>query len=375
MEYDYFVGLVTQMFDLDPVYYLPCSSPQLSQLSCTVDHSVVTVTALGSHSGTGSVTIVVNNVVNPFVGKTRYLQVVHVNEDGECVAAQQQFAIVELAAAPMKIDLRSVTATSQTRGQVTDLTFRLYLSATLTYTSVLQVTFPAEFDLVDPSYMCESGVLDMTKPLATRTVEGWTAIGNCQTDGNSVVLPGSAGGRVFTGQQVLFVTVFNVTSPMWGWKRVSLSYGTDFDVWDQDVWPLYDFWTSKFTVSLHSSQSTLSRSYANLNSAYLGFSRLARPLYASGDTEPYVLTAGTQSQDLNITTSGKQNPCEAKSLLILPVEGSAINVTSRVDNFTIVQGRWSARYRISAGQGVPKGVYKVAWNVTETLQSGVSTVQ
>jgi hypothetical protein len=134
----------------------------------------------------------------------------------------------------------------------------------------LKVLFPKEYDLWmcdgKESYTCDSTYFEDADSIRnTRAVtiantndgsnqgfstdmstqKTWNPATSCNTDKNMITLTAPTTGLALKDTDIVTWTIKGVGNPEWGQSRPTSTLW-DFDATDTDVWPVYDFWTSKF---------------------------------------------------------------------------------------------------------------------------------
>ena len=88
----------------------------------------------------------------------------------------------------------------------------------------------------------------------------------------------------FTSDNLITWTIQGIGNPQWAESRTAERYW-DFDATDKDVWPLYNYWASKYSLFVYNKSSTSKlydrRSYHNLNAAYVGLDYAYRTLHVN----------------------------------------------------------------------------------------------
>lgn len=384
-DFDPFLGEATK--SATGVYQLPCSSPQLPFLNCTASHSLLRFTVGAFWPADSQLNFTFFNIRNPYVSRTGQFAVWHLDEDLKCVSAALNVGFLELLSAPGKLDIRSVEMSNRDRGKPTNATIQLYLYGNVTANSSLRLRFPLNYDLTQSNYTCNLSTVDTSLPVSLRIPLFLESVTSCQAANSTLTLSLGPSSRIYTSQLLVSLTIFNLSSPLWGWPRVALAPGRDFDAWDFETFQKSSFWTPKLSIELLApSREVLACSYAQLHAGYSGFTAPGRVILINGATlglldRPIEVSPGTQTPDLLLSTASSQQPCEAKRLLLTPQvspltpDQGQISFTSKYDQFTLFQGFWSASFRISAGKSVLPGEYIVDWKVEETVQSGLNTAQ
>ena len=384
-DFDYFLGEATK--SVTGSYQLPCSSPHLPSLNCTAGHSMLRFTVSTPWPAHTPLEVTFFGLRNPYVSRTGLFAVWHLDAELKCVAAVLNVAFLELRSAPGKVDFRSVEMSNRDRGELANATFRLYLYGNVTANSTLRIRFPLNYDLNQANYTCNVSIVDTSQALSLQLPLLLESVTSCQTANSTLTLSLGPTSRLYTSQLLVSLTIFNLSNPLWGWPRVALAPGRDFDAWDFVTFPKTSFWAQKLSVELVApSREVLACSYAQLHAGYSGFNAPGRTILVNGATlglldRPIEVSPGTQTRDLLLSTASPSQPCEAKRLILtaqvsaLTPDQGQLSFTSQFHQFTLAQGFWSAAFRISAGKSVLPGEYVVDWKVEETVQSGVSAAQ
>ena len=393
-QYDYFLGDALHWFSSEPfTYYLDCTCSQLGTAWCTVDHNIVVVSGNLAFTGGTQIAITLNGVRNPSVGETSSFQLYHVDSSGSFISINQSFGSVTTVALAENMSIRSVEVTNNRLFRTADYTWRVYVVDTMFLDSQLQVHFPPEYDLEKldqrSSYACQSVYTD-TSPGVYNSSLTWNSASSCAALRNTISLPPPATQLSFSAAQILKFTVQQVGNPQYAQSRKSQGIGMDLEVTDGQLWPLYPYWVSKFTLFVYrtgaASLKYTARSYPNMNAAYAGFYQANRPLLVNNyipqsKSNRIVVYPGTQTPDLYITTSSPSQPLAAKQIVFSPAtstrtpDGGRLKYTSAVDKWTLLQSAYSVQFRVAAGIDLPKGLYYIQWSNNETKQTGRTEVQ
>ena len=193
--------------------------------------------------------------------------------------------------------------------------------------------------------------------------------------------------REFGEKVMVNVSICGVDNPLWGWKRMSLGDGRDFDAWDFSVFPVTSYWSPSFSLSISNPAGEITAAtYPNINRGYTGYLPTGRSVIINdvtlGMREKRVeVRVGTMSGDVRIETEGEMKPCQAKKLVLSPQtspltpDNGNLRYTSLPSNFTLSQSFHSTSFRIGASISTPPGEYILTWTLQETLQTGVETRQ
>ena len=176
----------------------------------------------------------------------------------------------------------------------------------------------------------------------------------------------------------------SVSNPQWAEDR-NPEANWDFDKTDSDIWTLYNYWVNKFEFFVYdkttSSHQYTSRSYGMLNSAYIGLSYVSRELFVNNydpqnKSNRIIVYAGTQTQDIKITTSGEDAPMAARKVELNPYtnprtsDADGLSYSSRLHSFNFMQADLEIWFRVGASIDMAKGLYYINWNMNEQHQEG-----
>jgi len=390
-DYDPYIGKATETLSQEPGnFYLPCASVQLgASLNCRIDHWTMVLSGFTAGTAPLAVSLQVDQVINPAAAVvTGSFRLLHFDGNSTLVEYLNALGTVKPTALPAGlIDVRTVASTAQDLFSSGDYTFELYVADTLSTTSLLQVLFPPQYALnlqdKKDSYTCNTTFVDETT--TTRLPQTWNNAPSCSISQNTISLPAPTLSKDLTKGQLLSLVVNSVTTPQYGLMRTATSPLWDFDVQDRSVYMLSSWWTSKFEFFIYNSASAglqyTSKSHFNLNSAYLGFMQPQRPIfvnnYSPADNSNRILVwPGTQTDLLTISTVNSTFPMSANKLVLAPTvnsktpDGGRIKFTSVKDNFVMLFGDQTIHFRVSADIAIPKGLYYISWQSTETYQNG-----
>ena len=390
-QYDYLVGDVRQYFTNEPnIYYLNCSSAELGRTWCAADHRRVilkgsNVIALDNSTNMTSISFTLDGVVNPGPGPTGQFQLYHLDTNGNYKAVNQKLTTATITALATNLDVRALKQSDRRLFKPSNFVWSLILADTLTAASLLKTLFPAEFDLKGSSYSCISTWSDQTSALA----KNWNAALQCPTAGNWVWLPPPSAAITFTSTAQVSWSIEGVPNPQWGRNRTALNPTQDFEVTDPVLWPLDPQWSGKFQFFVYQNSSTnfySSRSYDNLHAGYASFQQPNRALWVNfydpfSKSNRIVVSAGSQTTDLLISTADSNQPLAAKMIEFSPATSTStpdsgkLTYTSTSTNWKLSQGKWSIPFRIGAAIDMSKGLFYIDWTITETKEAGRSENQ
>lgn len=393
-EFDYFVGDANALYsDESSTYYLDCSS-SLGKTQCTVDHNIVVITGDEEIELDTIITITIQNVLNPYILKgstSSQFQVYHYNTvDSVARAGLQEFGtIITSEAISNNVRIKSITVNSHSLFSTAIYEFAFYLSNTLTIQDKIYIKFPRQYQLemsVKSSVTCSATIQKVDD-----TEKVWFKSSSCSVENNWVIIDLSEVDYLeFTGEEVLRLKLTNFVTPQWGYVRTEDLYIQDweFDVKDSTTFGGYDYWTDKFIIYIYSGNSDnfISKSYPETYSGYLGFDDFGRKILVNAfepklEENAIKVYAGTQSEDIYITTEDESMPCAAKSIVYsysiyhFNSDGSTssnVILTSVSDKFKMYENAKSIVFRVSAPKSALKGLYYISWTKAETWQSGVA---
>lgn len=395
-DFDPYVGQAIETLSEEPGnFYLPCSSAQLGpSLSCRIDHWTLVINGFVASAAPLAVTLQVEQVINPAAAvATGAFRMQHFDGNNTLVEYLNALGTVKPTALPAGlIDVRSVSVSSQNLRGRGDYTFDLYVADTFTTSSRLQVLFPPQFSLSlqdkKDSYSCNSTFVDETA--TSRIAQVWNSDSSCTASLNTISLTAPSTSKDFTKGQLISLTVSEVATPEYGLPRVAMNPTWDFDVQDREVYTVNSWWVDKFTLFVYNGASSAmqytSKSYAGLNSAYLGFMQPLRSLsvnnYNPADGKNRVVVwPGTQTDLLPISTVNSTFPMSARMLVFTYTinsktpDGGRLKLSSVKDSFVMLFSEQTIYFRVAADIATPRGLYYVSWQVTETSQNGTFTNQ
>jgi hypothetical protein len=395
-DFDYFVGNAQALYsEEESTFYLECSSSQGDTL-CTVDHNMVVITVTRDADAETPITITLYDVANPSIatGKTsERFQVFQYDTITKLVkAGSQDFGTISTSAElPTNLQLKSVTTDIHTLFEDANYEFTFYLSSTfeLIEDHSIYIEFPIQYQLTMEG-------LSLVKCSGTIQEDGkdeveWFKSGSCRIKSNYLVLKiSSTNTREFLGTELIKIKVIDFPNPQWGYRRTSNTNTQDweYDVKDNSSFGGYDYWTAKFFIYVYSeiAKDFIMKSYPESYAGYLGYDNLGKELFVN-DFKPeswenrIVVYAGTQSEDIYITTESERLPCAAKSLVFsyslyyYKTQGSSstnVKLSSVLDKQTMFNGSSSIAIRVSAPIEAKKGFYYIKWVKSETMHSGVT---
>jgi len=386
-EYDYYLGDAEMTFQSDTgTYYLPCSCPGLSASTCAIDHRVLVI-AFDSVVPAGTlVTVYVSNVKNPIVTQTGYFRLYLVDSVGNALAASPTFAQVTLTAPAALLDIRSAQAMNPVLYSASDYGFRVYIYQAITANHEVRLQFPPEYALWRVSSLaCSTTWVDDTTATTNRLPQVWNNNGACSVAGNTAILGPPGSSITFSVNSIVYFNYTAVVNPEYGRTRTAYQGSLwDFEVYDTAVWPVYPYWTRKFAFFVYDKPNKVytSRSYANLNAAYIGLTAAHKQIginsyQANSKNNRIQVWAGSQSTDLQVSTQSLLYPCQSQSLTFTPsLSGNAtisalITFSSIWHQFIMFQDDVRINFRVAVAGSTPKGLYYVQWKVEEIKQTGV----
>lgn len=257
-------------------YYLNCSTTAMTTAWCWVDKWTVYVSGSTSVEAGSSIDITLNYVKNPAAGvltQKFFMAIKDANNLYTYADSDFETGAATIAAVPAGVITlaRVMTSNHNLFGDNATYDFDFYLAGNLGATEQIKFKFPMSYDLYlndgDSEYTCSTSSVE-----SDGTSNDWCT--NCGTSctamGNYVAL--SAKAYTITSAERFNFEVQGVGNPESAFSRTSTSLW-DFDDSDADLNMEYDSYTEKFTVFTwdSSAKNIVSRSYGNLDSAYVGF--------------------------------------------------------------------------------------------------------
>ena len=335
--YDPLIGHVIEGLDscFDDYYEIDCESTALgSDIECFANHWSVVVTDIGSVTSGSTVSVTIENVMNPGEQTTPTFGVYIYDSDDETVyAIEQSFGTVAITTVPPNLIVKNVVATNQMLGETGDFTFSFYTTEELDSDITIGVMFPGQFEifLTEGTSDATCSAVYFDESSSSSDVTASTSLGSttsCSISGNmfeySMDSTDTALTAVITNRIAL--TISSITNPDWGYTRTA---STTDRAWDenpssaQSVFTEYDFWTDRFSLMLYdeTNDKTLFKSTDYLNSAYLGYNWASERTmdvnsYDPRDDDNFLeIFAGTQSDDISINLT-PDFPVVAQTLVL-----------------------------------------------------------
>jgi hypothetical protein len=367
-QFDPYLGSAQAWYSTDPAtYYIRCSSPQIPEATCKVDHHVLVLTGTTEVQASTALSVTVEGVMNPPAPYTDAFQILHVNSVGTVKSSKSDFNTVKPTPPAPNLEFTSIAPSSRTLFETASYAFEFSLPAVLNSSSVVQIVYPLEFTLQVNNmiaYLCNVTCQD------SQTVCPWRDVEVCNVTNNTVTLPALT--ATTSGSLKVSVTLRGVNNPEYGQTRVA-AQDWDFEASDADVWPVYDVWTNNFQVLVldTATKAYSYRSYGVLSKAYLGFRYVSKRLVFSYDGQVksnfIVVYPGTETSDLTISTV--KSPSSAKQIVLRPrtyLDAYGLTYRSKDHNFTLLQGQQSVNFRVATAADTSKGLYYIDWTIDET---------
>lgn len=385
--FDPFVGHAGEWLKQEAgTYYLKCESTSLGLIWCSVDKWKVTVWGGQAVEAANTIDVTIKYVSNPGAGTTtQSIRLATLNSSDVYQVYTSDFAgnggVVITAPAPKNIEIHSVMASNNYLfSNSIDYTFKFFMGTTsFAADENLKVMFPMQFDLnlcdgVN-SYTCETSLVD-----TAGTTESWNTDTDCAASDNWVMLNAVAYTNDTT--DTFSWKVSGVSNPEAGLSRVA---GTtwDFDATDVSLFaPLKDNWTAKFELFSYdlSDKAYTSRSYSNLNAAYVGYEyQYSRIIVNSGNrvtvwagsfTTPIAIKAETNDGMMG-ARSVTLNASANSNTRVAP--GTNLEFASTTNEFVFQSEENQIYFRVGAAKALSKGQYYIDWSITEVKYESNNT--
>ena len=391
-DYDFFLGGAEEMFqEEEGSHYIDCASAAFGDIWCTVDRRIVVVSGAGAVVAGAAIDVELYGIMNPSMLSTTTgnFMVYHYDPiNSTAKAALQTFGTVTLTAAvSSNILIKSVEISDNTLFGSSDITLTFYMAETMIATDWILAEFPSNWELEGDSYSCDATVQnDSDVDSEDHSELEWISSTSCAAAGNSISLDmPDTENRQFTSNHIVRWNLKAVENPEWAIER-AVEADWEFELTDEDTFTLYDYWTEKFNIIVYDSanRAITSRSHLETHDGYLGFFDAGRHLFVN-DYSPQlkenriVVFAGTQTEDIYITTESESKPNASKSIQFAyevssyyPDAGAAdkITVTSE-DDWILSENQHKLSFRLSADINMAKGLYYIDWEITEELHDGV----
>lgn len=391
-DYDFLLGGAEEMFqEEEGNYYIDCASEALGDIWCTVDRRIVVVSGAGAVLAGTAIDVELYGIMNPAMISTTTgnFMLYHydpVNETAK--AALQTFGTVTITAAvSSNVLIKSVEISDNSLFSSSDITFTFYMAETMIDTDWILAEFPSNWQLKADTYSCDATVQNDSDVEADDHSElEWISSTSCAAAGNSISLDmPEAENRQFTSDHIVRWNLKAVENPEWAIER-TVEADWEFELTDSDTFTLYEYWTDKFSIIVYDSANHVitSRSHLETHDGYVGFFDAGKPLYVN-DYSPelkenrIVVFAGTQTEDIYITTESESKPNASKSISFayevssyFPDSGAADKITlTSDDDWILHENLYHISFRLSADIDMAKGLYYIDWEITEELHDGV----
>jgi hypothetical protein len=374
------------------VYYIPCISEALgSNVECVIDRWYLKVWNAAAVDANTNIDLEVQNVTNPeALSSTGDFKLFHIN--GWSAKAVGTLTGVTIRTYPANITVKKVMTSNTRLFGSGDYTFELYVGTNLTSDHSLELYLPRQYDTGlarnNQAISCSLAYVNHADDSATLDEQSVSGVSSCNTNDNWIEM-GIPTGGVTTGSNIKLVyRVTSLKNPEWGYTRSnSSSQKWNFDSFDFDVYTEYARWTDQIVADLYhpADDYDIAKSYANVNGAYLGFTKRSRFLKVNNYgamlmTNRVVVNPGTQTSDLLLTFEDNEF-LAAKKLVVTPSTNShtsdsgKLSFTSAMDNFTMVYEEDSIYFRIGAAIDLSQGLYWIDYAIDETKQDGQTDTQ
>jgi hypothetical protein len=391
-DYDFLLGGAEEMFEEEEgSYYIDCASEALGEIWCTVDRRIVVISGAGTVVSGIAIDVELYGIVNPSIQSTTTgnFMVYHYDPINETAkAALQTFGTVTLTAAvSSNILIKSVEISDNTLFGSSDITFTFYMAETMIASDWILAEFPSNWELEGDTYSCDATVQnDSDVDSEDHSELEWISSTSCTAAGNSISLDmPDTENRQFTSNHIVRWNLKSVENPEWAIERAAEA-DWEFELTDDDTFTIYDSWTEKFSIMVYDSvnRAITSRSHLETHDGYLGFFDAGKRLFVN-DYSPelkenrIVVFAGSQTEDIYITTESESKPNASKSIQFayeissyFPDSGAADKITlTPDDDWTLHENLHQISFRLSADIDMTKGLYYIDWEITEELHDGV----
>ena len=249
--------------------------------------------------------------------------------------------------------------------QVHSLTVEAFIDISATVESVIEVAFPAPYNLEfnnAGSVSCSLSFGDTEVVLSTN---------DCPVDGNMVTFT-LAEATTLTSDSWAVFSFDDLITPKWGFWLNSSIYEYDDS----------EDWTGKFCLFYNEKDSDVtSLSLDNLNGAYFGFEVVFVSTFLVNGGETIVITPGTYSGTFMIMPvnyeDGEISDLEGllSESVVLTAEVGSYDLEGTIElsdsgSYTLDFFNPSVEFWIGAAADCPEGMYYIKWTIDETQYDG-----
>lgn len=383
--FDAHFGPTNQLAGLPGVFYLTSSS-SLGSTVCLADHWIINCTL--NFATTSNIPFDITILgTNPATSSSGNFYIYVENSAGTIAAYQNPGLSVAFTNIPSsRIDLVRVNASNPFQYLQSDYIFSVNITENYQTGGIFAIGFPLQYSL--PAY--QSSFVPCSATNRSKNAENLLpGPSTCNIMNNLVVYNFTQNTSFYNdGVDFVFNGIFN---PNNGTLRSNIM-DMYFDATDFSEFPNYQYWTNKFVaysmaVSFPGTNSFTSKSYMNLNAAYLGFynNNVQSILINSGN--PVTVIPGTFSDFFSITVPDQK--LKAKSLTIVPIyqsnnisstpnspnspsnssSGTNGPVVFDSNNYILTPDHPLVNFKIGTAISVPIGFYSIRWTIAEVPNS------
>ena len=364
IEYDYFLGRVSRTYAVtNPnIYFIPCTST-FGSIECEIQHRTVKI-SISKDIEHQSISLI--GIFNPnFTNSENYVKTYAYTSTGT-ISGYEYIPITGISAPYYSnINIRKLQKTVNYLQKSSDYTFEFYLPEGTTYSGDhLILTFPESFDInrdLNSILTCYLKFIDTSGSLSLKSVIKTT--NKCYSIKKNQI-------------KLTLLESFNWTETTMGHLEILSILNPEFTkematALDSKVYTVFDQYTLQFGISVLNGSEFISKSYQNMNTAYMGFYKNSYS-FEVNSYNPFtyegtiILIPGTQSKDIYITTSA----FKSKNAILNPLNvnnGAKLEFDS-TKKFKFSTGDTSVPFRVSVGIDQPLGLNYISWTIDETTQ-------
>ena len=364
IEYDYFLGRVSRTYAVTnpSIYFIPCTST-FGSIECEIQHRTVKI-SIPKDIEQQSITLI--GMFNPnFTNSDNYVKAYAYSSTGS-ISGYEYIPITGISAPYYNnIKIRRLQKTVNYLQKLSDYTFEFYLNEGTTYSGDhLILTFPESFDLnrdLDSALTCTLQFIDTSGSLSLKSEIKTTK--KCYSIKKNQIKLTLLESFNWTETTMAHLTILSLLNPEFTKEMTSPL--------DSKVYTVFDQYTLQFGISVLNGSEFISKSFQNMNTAYLGFYKNSYS-FEVNSYNPFtyegtiILIPGTQSKDIYITTSAFKS--KNAKLNALNVNNEAVLEFDSTKKFKFYTGDTSVPFRVSAAIDQPYGLNYISWSIDETTQ-------
>ena len=352
------------------ILYIDCFS-NVGHIDCSINQRVVSFSLPNTLINTTTTTFILSGIHNPAYSSSYLpLRLYIYNATNFLNFSNENIQIAGITQLPSStIEFRSISVSSYYLQQTSNYVFQFILTSSTSIGDQFVLTFPEIFDLTRDSgdkFVCSLSFINTGLSLTTSVAVNGSSY--CINLRNNQISYNMTQAMSWNSSLNVYLTVKGIENADWGYDMSPLL--------DSNVYTLYDYWTSQFSLKIISGTSYKASSWENLNTGYSGFYENSYTFEVNGyapnsNTGIITLIPGTQTNTLYITTS----PFQSLAALLTPNNfNNPANLTfSSSVGFIINNQETIIDFRVSAPITAVPSLNYITWTLVENPFTGSST--